>query len=69
MHPAKFPASLGLHRDAAAFARNLVDCIASPPIIEPAILSRFSKDVALDAIEVLADRLPSQSRHATNRAS
>lgn len=42
--------------DAQALARKLVECVTSPPVIEPEMLKRFSKGIALDAIEALATR-------------
>ena len=42
--------------DAAELARNLVSVVDSPPAIDPAIVSRFSQDESLGALEALAMR-------------
>jgi glycosyltransferase involved in cell wall biosynthesis len=42
--------------DTGELARNLVSVVESPPIVDPAIVSRFSQDESLRAIEALAMR-------------
>lgn len=43
--------------DPVALARNLTSVVEAPPAIDPAIVDRFSQNVALDAIEALARRV------------
>jgi glycosyltransferase involved in cell wall biosynthesis len=42
--------------DATALASSLVSAVEAPPVIDPEITIRFSRDAALDAIEELAGR-------------